>query len=173
MPIVNIRGNLEINEEELSDFVRSEIDSSDFGELMGDAVSESLSDWDLDQMQSDIQELDQKFDAHDDRLDDVQRNIEQLMEVTCENKEDWKAVRGESGLDREELREIIGQEIDGFDLSGFKTSPEVDHALKKQHQRIEELEHAMLCIFEHLHSARQQNLGRGHERFNDSLKGGE
>ena len=42
MPIVNIRGNLEINEEELSDFVRSEIDSSDFGELMGDAVSEGL-----------------------------------------------------------------------------------------------------------------------------------
>ena len=150
MPVVNIRGNLEINEEELSDFVRSEIDSSDFGELMCDAVSESLRDWDLDQMQSDIQDLDQKFDAHDDRLDDAERNIEQLMEMTTENKEDWKAVRG-----------------------GIEVSPEVDAALKKQHQRIEELEHAMLCIFEHLHSARQQNLGRGHERFNDSLKGGE
>lgn len=164
MPVVSINGALAINEEELSDFVRSEIDSSDFGSMMTDAVSESLSDWDLDQMQSDIQDLDQKFDAHDDRLDDVQRNIEQLMESST-NPSD--------GLDREELREIIGQEIDGFDLSGFKTSPEVDHALRKQHQRIEELEHAVLCLFEYLFDDTQRVLARGHERFNDSLKGGE
>ena len=150
MPIVNIRGNLEINEEELSDFVRSEIDSSDFGELMGDAVSESLSDWDLDQMQSDIQDLDQKFDVHDDRLDDAERNIEQLMELTTENKEDWKAVRG-----------------------SIEVSPEVDAALKKQQQRIAELEHAVLSLFEYLHDLPQRDLARGIKRFNDSLQGGE
>lgn len=150
MPVVNIRGNLEINEEELSDFVRSEIDSSDFGELMGDAVSEAMNEYDYDQMQSDINDLDGVTDRHDDRLDDVERDIEQLKELATENKEDWKAVRG-----------------------GIEVSPEVDAALRKQHQRIEELEHAVLCIFEYLHSARQQNLGRSHERFNDSLQGGE
>lgn len=144
MPVVSIRGNLEINEEELSDFVRSEIDSSDFGELMGDAVSESLSDWDLDQMQSDIQDLDQKFDAHDDRLDDVERNIEQLMIIET-NPSNGPA----------------------------DVSPEVDAALKKQHQRIEELEYAILHIFEYLNSARQQNLVRSQERFHNNLQGGE
>ena len=164
MPIVNIRGNLEINEEELSDFVRSEIDSSDFGELMGDAVSEGLSDWDLDQMQSDIQDLDQKFDAHDDRLDDVQRNIEQLMESSTSPSDE---------LDREELREIIGQEIDGFDLSGFKTSPEVDHALKKQHQRIMDLEAAMLAVFEYLNDESQRLLHGHAMAFDMKIKGGE
>ena len=76
-----------------------------------------------------------------------------------------------NGLDEDKLREIIGQEIDGFDLSGFKTSPEVDRALQRQHQRIAELEHAMLCIFEHLHSARLQNLARSQKRFHNSLQG--
>ena len=162
MSVVSINGALAINEEELSEFVRAEIDGSDFGELMSDAVSESLSDWDLDEMEANIQELDHKFDRCDDRLDAAERNIEQLMELNT-NPSD--------GLDREELRKIIGQEIDGFDLSGFKTSPEVDHALKKQHQRISELEHAILHIFEYLHSARQQNLVRSQERFHHSLQG--
>lgn len=164
MSIVSINGALSINEEELSEFVRAEIDGSDFGCLMGDAVSEALGDWDFDQMESEIQELDSRSDRHDDRLDDVERSINQLMEASTSPS---------NGLDEGKLREIIGQEIDGFDLSGFKTSPEVDRALQRQHQRIEELEHAMLCIFEYLHSARQQNLGRGHERFNDSLQGGD
>ena len=144
MPVVNIRGNLEINEEELSDFVRSEIDSSDFGELMSDAVGESLSDWDLDQMQYDINELDNTTDRHDDRLDDLERNLLKLEEAATSPSD-----------------------------GPVDVSPEVDAALRKQHQRIEELEHAMMCIFEYLHSARQQSLGCGHERFNDSLKGGE
>ena len=173
MPVVSINGSLAINEEELSDFVRSEIDSSDFGELMSDAVGEAMNEYDYDQMQSDINDLDGTTDRHDDRLDDVERDIEQLKELATENKEDWKAVRGESGLDREELKEIIGQEIDGFDLSGFKTSPEVDTALRKQHQRIEELEHAVLCLFEYLHDLGQRDLARGVKRFNDSLQGGE
>ena len=162
MSIVSINGALSINEEELSEFVRAEIDGSDFGCLMGDAVSEALGDWDFDQMESEIQELDSRSDRHDDRLDDVERSIHQLMEASTNPS---------NGLDEGKLREIIGQEIDGFDLSGFKTSPEVDRALQRQHQRISELEHAMLCIFEHLHSARQQNLGRGHERFHSSLQG--
>lgn len=162
MSVVSINGALAINEEELSEFVRAEIDGSDFGCLMGDVVSEALSDWDFDQMESEIQELDSRSDRHDDRLDDVERSINQLMEASTSPS---------NGLDEDKLREIIGQEIDGFDLSGFKTSPEVDHALQRHHQRISELEHAMLCIFEHLHSARQQNLGRSHERFHNSLQG--
>ena len=68
-----------------------------------------------------------------------------------ENKEDWKAVRGKP----------------------VETPPVIDAALQSNHKRLEELEHAILCIFEYLHSARQQSIGRGHERFNDSLKGGE
>lgn len=160
MPVVSINGSLAINEEELSDFVRSEIDSSDFGELMGDAVSEAMNEYDYDEMQSSIQELDASLDRHDDRLDDVERDIEQLKDTT-------------TTPDREKLREIIGQEIDGFDLSGFKTSPEVDTALRKQHQRIEELEHAVLCLFEYLHDLGQRDLARGVKRFNDSLQGGE
>ena len=144
----SVSGSIVINEDELAQFVRSEIDSSDFGELMGDAVSESLRDWDFDQMQSDIQDLDQKFDVHDDRLDDVERNIEQLMEATNENKEDWKAVRG-----------------------GPIVSPEVDAALKKQHQRITDLEHAMLCIFEYLHDDAQRRLVEGEKIFNGALQG--
>ena len=160
MSVVSINGALAINEEELSEFVRAEIDGSDFGCLMGDVVSEALSDWDLDQMESDIQGLDDKFDRCDDRLDDVERSINQLMEASTSPS---------NGLGEDRLREIIGQEIDGFDLSGFKTSPEVDRALQRQHQRISELEHAMLCIFEHLHGPRQVNLARGVKIFNDSL----
>lgn len=160
MPVVSINGSLAINEEELSDFVRSEIDSSDFGELMGDAVGEAMNEYDYDQMQSDINDLDGVTDRHDDRLDDVERDIEQLKDAV-------------TMPDEEKLRAIIGQEIDGFDLSGFKTSPEVDTALRKQHQRIEELEHAMLCVFEYLFDDGQRVLARGNERFNDSLKGGE
>lgn len=154
MSAVSIVSCLEINEEELSEFVRAEIDGSDFGCLMGDVVSEALGDWDFDQMESEIQELDSRSDRHDDRLDDVEQKL-------CELTNGGQA----------SLRDIIQQEIDGFDLSGFKTSPEVDRALQRQHQRISELEHAMLCIFEHLHSARQQNLGRSHERFHNSLQG--
>jgi hypothetical protein len=145
MPVVSINGSLTINEEELSDFVRSEIDSSDFGELMGDAASEAMGEWDFDQMQYDINELDSTTDRHDDRLDDVERDIEQLKELATENKEDWKAVRG------------------------GEISPEVDAALKRQHQRITELEHAMLCIFEHLHSPRQRNLAQAVKIFSDNL----
>ena len=161
MSVVSINGALAINEEELSEFVRAEIDGSDFGCLMGDAVSEALSDWDLDQMESDIQGLDDKFDRCDDRLDAIEIDLAKVADN----------VSRLSDHDKAELRKIIGQEIDGFDLSGFKTSPEVDRALQRQHQRIAELEHAMLCIFEHLHSARQQNLGRSHERFHNSLQG--
>ena len=145
MPVVSINGSLSINEEELSDFVRSEIDSSDFGELMGDAVGEAMNEYDYDQMQSDINDLDGVTDRHDDRLDDVERDIEQLKELTTENKEDWKAVReGE-------------------------ISPEVDAALIRQQRRIEELEHAMLSVFEYLHDLGQRDLARGVKRFNDSL----
>ena len=140
MPVVNIRGNLEINEDELSDFVRSEIDSSDFGELMTDAASEAISDWDFDQMVADIDELDNKFDRHDDRLDDVERSVNQLME---------SSTNPSSGP--------------------VDVSPEVDAALRKQHQRILELEHAMLCIFEYLHDPAQRDLARGVKIFNDSL----
>ena len=161
MSVVSINGALAINEEELSEFVRAEIDGSDFGCLMGDVVSEALSDWDLDQMESDIQGLDDKFDRCDDRLDAIEIDLAKVADN----------VSRLSDHDKAELRKIIGQEIDGFDLSGFKTSPEVDRALQRQHQRISELEHAMLCIFEHLHSARQQNLGRSHERFHNSLQG--
>lgn len=145
MPVVSINGSLAINEEELSDFVRSEIDSSDFGELMGDAVGEAMNEYDYDQMQSDINDLDGVTDRHDDRLDDVERDIEQLKELATENKEDWKAVReGE-------------------------ISPEVDAALIRQQRRIEELEHAMLSVFEYLHDLGQRDLARGVKRFNDSL----
>ena len=145
MPVVSINGSLAINEEELSDFVRSEIDSSDFGELMGDAVGEAMNEYDYDQMQSDINDLDGVTDRHDDRLDDVERDIEQLKELATENKEDWKAVReGE-------------------------ISPEVDAALLRQQRRIEELEHAMLSVFEYLHDLGQRDLARGVKRFNDSL----
>lgn len=160
MPVVSINGSLSINEEELSDFVRSEIDSSDFGEMMSDAVSETMSEWDFDQMTSDINDLDGVTDRHDDRLDDVERDIDYLKDAA-------------TMPDEEKLRAIIGQEIDGFDLSGFKTSPEVDAALRKQHQRIEELEHAVLSLFEYLHDLGQRDLARGVKRFNDSLQGGE
>ena len=144
MPVVSINGSLAINEEELSDFVRSEIDSSDFGELMTDAASEAISDWDFDQMVADIDELDNKTDRHDDRLDDVERDIEQLKEA---------ATNPSNGP--------------------VDVSPEVDAALRKQHQRIEELEHAVLCLFEYLHDLGQRDLARGVKRFNDSLQGGE
>jgi len=160
MPVVSINGSLAINEEELSDFVRSEIDSSDFGELMGDAVGEAMNEYDYDQMQSDINDLDGVTDRHDDRLDDVERDIEQLKEAV-------------TMPDEEKLRAIIGQEIDGFDLSGFKTSPEVDAALLRQQRKIEELEHAVLSLFEYLHDLGQRDLARGVKRFNDSLQGGE
>ena len=164
MSIVSINGALSINEEELSEFVRAEIDGSDFGCLMGDAVSEALGDWDFDQMESEIQELDSRSDRHDDRLNDVERSINQLMEASTSPS---------NGLDEDKLREIIGQEIDGFDLSGFKTSPEVDRALQRQHQRIAELEHAMLCVFDYLHGLPQRDLARGIKAFNDSLQGGD
>lgn len=149
MPVVSINGSLAINEEELSDFVRSEIDSSDFGSMMGDAVSEAMNEYDYDQMYSNIQELDASLDRHDDRLDDVERDIEQLKELTTENKEDWKAVRGE------------------------EISPEVDAALIRQQKKIEELEHAMLSVFEYLHDLGQRDLARGIKRFDESLQGGE
>ena len=164
MSVVSINGALAINEEELSEFVRAEIDGSDFGCLMGDVVNEALSDWDFDQMESEIQELDSRSDRHDDRLDDVERSINQLMEASTSPS---------NGLDEGKLREIIGQEIDGFDLSGFKTSPEVDRALQRQHQRISELEHAMLCVFEYLHGLPQRDLARGIKNFNDSLQEGD
>lgn len=159
MPVVSINGSLAINEEELSEFVRSEIDSSDFGSLMNDAASEAMNDWDFDQMQYDINELDSTTDRHDDRLDDVERDIEQLKDAA-------------TMPDEEKLRAIIGQEIDGFDLSGFKTSPEVDTALTRQHQRILELEHAMLCLFEYLHDSAQRKLVQGEKIFNDALQDG-
>lgn len=164
MSVVSIDGAFEINQEELSEFVRSEIDSSDFGSMMTDAASEAMSDWDLDEMQSSIEELDSGFDRHDDRLDAIEIDLGKVADNVS---------RLSDNFDRTELRKIIGQEIDGFDLSGFKTSPEVDHALRKQHQRIEELEHAVLCLFEYLFDDTQRVLARGHERFNDSLKGGE
>lgn len=170
MSAVSIVSCLEINERELSEFVRSEIDSSDFGDLMTEAVNEAI-DVDLDELQGDVQELDAKFDRCDDRLDDVERSIHLLMEKTDQNSEDWKALREGVEPDEDRLREIIGQEIDGFDLSGFKTSPEVDRALQRQHQRIAELEHAMLCVFDYLHGLPQRDLARGIKNFNDSLQG--
>ena len=173
MSVVSINGALAINQEELSEFVRSEIDSSDFGCLMGDVVSEAMSEYDYDTMVDNIQELDASLDRHDDRLDDVEREVEHLKNLTNENREDWKAVRGESGLDREELRKIIGQEIDGFDLSGFKTSPEVDAALRKQHQRIMDLEAAMLAVFEYLNDESQRLLHGHAMAFDMKIKGGE
>tara|TARA_Y100000401_G_C8309799_1_gene219085 strand:+ start:337 stop:828 length:492 start_codon:yes stop_codon:yes gene_type:complete len=163
MSVVSIDGAFEINQEELSEFVRSEIDSSDFGSMMTDAASEAMSDWDLDQMQYELNELDSVTDRHDDRLDAIEKDLGKVADN----------VSRLADHDRTELREIIGQEIDGFDLSGFKTSPEVDAALRKQHQRIEELEHAVLCLFEYLFDDTQRVLARGHERFNDSLQGGE
>ena len=144
MPVVSINGSLAINEEELSDFVRSEIDSSDFGELMGDAVGEAMNEYDYDQMQSDINDLDGVTDRHDDRLDDVEHDIKQLKEA---------ATNPSNGP--------------------VDVSPEVDAALRKQHQRIGELEHAVLCLFEYLHDLGQRDLARGVKRFNDSLQGGE
>jgi len=149
MPVVSINGSLAINEDELSDFVRSEIDSSDFGSMMGDAVSEAMNEYDYDQMHSDINDLDGITDRHDDRLDDVEREIEQLKELTTENKEDWKAVRGE------------------------EISPEAAAALIRQQKKIEELEHAVLCLFEYLHDLGQRDLARGIKRFDESLQGGE
>jgi hypothetical protein len=142
MPVVSINGSLTINEEELSDFVRSEIDSSDFGELMGDAVCEAMNEYDYDQMQSDINDLDGVTDRHDDRLDDVERDIEQLKEAATSpsNKPDDETI-----------------------------SPEVDAALLRQQRRTEELEHAMLSVFEYLHDLGQRDLARGVKRFNDSL----
>lgn len=142
MPVVSINGSLTINEEELSDFVRSEIDSSDFGELMGDAVCEAMNEYDYDQMQSDINDLDGVTDRHDDRLDDVERDIEQLKEAATNpsNKPDDETI-----------------------------SPEVDAALLRQQRRTEELEHAMLSVFEYLHDLGQRDLARGVKRFNDSL----
>ena len=144
MSVVSIDGTLVINPEELSEFVRSEIDSSDFGSMMTDAASEAMSDWDLDEMHSTIQDLDSAFDRHDDRIDDVERDIEQLKEA---------ATSPSNGP--------------------VDVSPEVDAALKKQHQRIEELEHAVLCLFEYLHDLTQRDLARGIKRFNDSLQGNE
>lgn len=164
MSVVSINGALVINEEELSEFVRAEIDGSDFGELMCDAVSESLSDWDLDRMQSDIQELDSGFDRHDDRLDAIEIDLGKVADNVSKLSDNF---------DRTELREIIGQEIDGFDLSGFKTSPEVDHALKKQHQRIMDLEAAMLAVFEYLNDESQRLLHGHAMAFDMKIKGGE
>ena len=144
MSVVSINGALAINEEELSEFVRAEIDGSDFGCLMGDVVNEAMSEYDYDEMQSNIQELDSSLDRHDDRIDDLERSVNELMES------------GTSPSD-----------------GPVDVSPEVDAALKKQHQRISELEHAVLCLFEYLHDLGQRDLARGVKRFNDSLQGGE
>ena len=144
MSVVSISGALVINQEELSEFVRAEIDGSDFGCLMGDVVNEAMSEYDYDEMQSNIQELDSSLDRHDDRIDDLERSVNELMES------------GTSPSD-----------------GPVDVSPEVDAALKKQHQRISELEHAVLCLFEYLHDLGQRDLARGVKRFNDSLQGGE
>ena len=144
MSVVSISGALVINQEELSEFVRAEIDGSDFGCLMGDVVNEAMSEYDYDEMQSNIQELDSSLDRHDDRIDDLERSVNELMES------------GTSPSD-----------------GPVDVSPEVDAALKKQHQRISELEHAVLCLFEFLHDLGQRDLARGVKRFNDSLQGGE
>tara|TARA_R100001443_G_scaffold56676_1_gene67657 strand:+ start:218 stop:655 length:438 start_codon:yes stop_codon:yes gene_type:complete len=142
----SVSGSIVINEDELAEFVRSEIDSSDFGSMMTDAASEAMSDWDLDEMQSSIQKLDSSFDRHDDRLDDLERSVNELME---------------SGTSPSTDEDMITRSF------------EVDAALKKQHQRISELEHAVLCLFEYLHDLTQRDLARGIKRFNDSLQGGE
>ena len=144
MSVVSISGALVINQEELSEFVRAEIDGSDFGCLMGDVVNEAMSEYDYDEMQSNIQELDSSLDRHDNRIDDLERSVNELMES------------GTSPSD-----------------GPVDVSPEVDAALKKQHQRISELEHAVLCLFEYLHDLGQRDLARGVKRFNDSLQGGE
>lgn len=152
----------EIDRDQLREVIRQEIDGFDLVALLGnkgdlddsldqriEEVSDRLDSMpDVDDMKSDLDELEYKFD---DKIPDLERDIERLGEMIEENKEDWKAVRG----------------------GPVEIPPVVDAALQSNHKRLEELEHAILCIFEHLHSARQQSIGRGHERFNDSLKGGE
>jgi len=140
----SVSGSIVINEDELAEFVRSEIDSSDFGSMMTDAASEAMSDWDLDEMQSSIQELDSSLDRHDDRIDDLERNIEQLMTI--------------------ETNPSNGP---------VDVSPEVDAALKKQHQRIMDLEAAMLAVFEYLNDESQRLLHGHAMAFDMKIKGGE
>ena len=89
--------------------------------------------------------------ALEDKIPELEDAVERLRLEAHEQKEDWKAM-----------------------LKGpIDVSPEVDAALRKQHQRIEELEHAMMCVFDYLFDDGQRVLARGNERFNDSLKGGE
>ena len=138
----------EINRDELREVIRQEIDGFDLVALLGNKG-------DLDDS------LDQRIDEVENRLDNMPdvdnmrddiSNLEYELESKIESLDDKF----------EELRE--SQPISG---------PEVGDTLCKQHKRIAELEHAVLCLFEYLHDLPQRDLARGIKRFNDSLEGGE
>tara|TARA_R100000808_G_scaffold20053_1_gene43396 strand:- start:72 stop:548 length:477 start_codon:yes stop_codon:yes gene_type:complete len=152
----------EIDRDQLREVIRQEIDGFDLAALLGnkgdlddsldqriEEVSDRLDNMpDVDDMKSDLDELEYKFD---DKIPELEDAVERLRLEAHEQKEDWKAM-----------------------LKGpTHVSPEVDAALRKQHQRIEELEHAMLCVFEYLHDLGQRDLARGIKRFDESLQGGE
>ena len=146
-----IQVEAEINRDELREVIRQEIDGFDLVERY-DKGLENKGDLD-DALEQRIDEVENRLDNMpdvDDMKDDI-NNLEYELESKIENLDDKF----------EELRE--SQPI---------ASPEVDAALKKQHQRIEELEHAVLCLFEYLHDLPQRDLVRGIKRFNDSLEGG-
>ena len=138
-----------VDQPKMVELIRQEIKEMDLSELFSQAdIGESLEQR-IDEVEN---RLDNMPDVDDmkSQLDDYEYKIDELTDMTTENREDWKAVRGEP-----------------------VATPEVDAALSKQHQRIEELEHAVLCLFEYLFDDTQRVLARGNERFNDSLKGGE
>lgn len=132
---------------DLVETIRQELKEMDLTELFSQAdIGDSL-DQRIDEVENRLDNMPDVDEMKSD-LDDLEYNLESKLE-NLDNK-------------FEELREL--QPI---------ASPEVDAALKKQHKRIEELEHAMLCVFEYLFDDGQRVLARGNERFNDSLKGGE
>ena len=135
----------QIKEMDLSELF-SQADVGDGFDQRIDELADRLDNMpDVDDMKNDLDELEYKFD---DKIPDLEDAIERLRNDAHEQKEDWKAM-----------------------LKGpTHVSPEVDAALKKQHRRIEELEHAMLCIFEYLHGVPQRDLARGIKIFNDGLQ---
>ena len=129
----------ELKEMDLSELF-SQADIGDSLDQRIEEVSDRLDNMpDVDDMKSDLDELEYKFD---DKIPDLERDIERLGEMIEENKEDWKAVRGEPS-----------------------------------DKRLEELEHAMLCIFEYLNDSGQRlklahltQLTDGEKRFIKSVE---
>ena len=159
----------QIKEMDLSELF-SQADVGDGFDQRIDELADRLDNMpDVDDMKSDLDELEYKFD---DKIPELEDAVERLRLEAHEYKEDWKAMlKGPTDVSPE-VDAALRKHHQRIDVLETARGLQED-ILNRQHKRIEELEHAMLCVFEYLFDDGQRVLARGNERFNDSLKGGE